>query len=101
MILREEREKKAVEVRKSEGEGGLLREVTVKIGLEKIDIQEEITVEMLLDSSVTELVMISEFTRKKVFKLKKIERLIYIRNVNGSFNKERHIKHIIEVNIYY
>ena len=30
MILREEREKKAVEVRKSEKEGGLLREVTVK-----------------------------------------------------------------------
>ena len=78
-----------------------MREVTVKIGLERIDIQKEITVEMLLDSSVTGLVMISEFTRKKVFKLKKIERLIYIRNVNGCFNKERPIKHIIEVNIYY
>jgi len=90
-----------VEVRKSEKEEGLLRKVTVKIGLERIDIQEEITVEVLLDSSVTELVMISEFTRKKVFKLKKIERLIYIRNVNGSFNKEEPIKHIVEVNIYY
>ena len=101
MILREEREKKAVEVRKSEKKGGLLRKVTVKIGLERIDIQEEITVEVLLDSSVTELVMISEFTRKKGFKLKKIERLIYIRNVNGSFNKEEPIKHIVQVNIYY
>ena len=90
-----------MEVRKSEKEEGLLRKVTVKIGLERIDIQEEITVEVLLDSSVTELVMISEFTRKKVFKLKKIERLIYIRNVNGSFNKEEPIKHIVEVNIYY
>ena len=56
---------------------------------------------MLLDSSVTELVIISEFTRKKGFKMKKIERLIYIRNVNSSFNKERSIKHIVEVNIYY
>ena len=93
--------KKAVEVRKSEKKGGLLRKVTVKIGLERIDIQEEITVEVLLDSSVTELVMISEFTRKKGFKLKKIERLIYIRNVNGSFNKEEPIKHIVQVNIYY
>jgi len=101
MILREERERKAVEVRKSEEEGGLLREVTVNIGLERIDIQEEITVEVLLDSSVTELVMISEFTRKKGFKLKKIERLIYIRNVNRSFNKEEPIKYIVEVNIYY
>ena len=38
MILREEREKKAVEVRKSEKKEGLLRKVTVKIGLERIDI---------------------------------------------------------------
>jgi len=30
----------------------MLREVTVKIGLEKIDIQEEITVEASLDSGV-------------------------------------------------
>ena len=44
--------------------GGMLREVTVKIGLEKIDIQKEVTVEALLDSSVTVLVMSSEFTRK-------------------------------------
>jgi len=90
-----------VEVRKSEEEGGFLREVTVKIELERIDIQKEITVEVLLDSSVTELVMILEFTRKKGFKLKKIKRLIYIRNVNRSFNKEEPIKHIVEVNIYY
>ena len=42
----------------------LLRKVTVKIGLERIDIQEGITVEALLDSGVTGLVMSSEFTRK-------------------------------------
>jgi len=42
----------------------LLREVTVKIGLERIDTQEGITVEALLDSGVTGLVMSSEFTRK-------------------------------------
>jgi len=44
--------------------GDLLREVTVKIGLERIDMQEGITVEALLDSSVTELMMSSEFARK-------------------------------------
>ena len=33
--------------------------------------------------------------------MKKIERLIYIRNINSSFNKERSIEHIVEVNIYY
>jgi len=41
-----------------------LREVTVKIGLERIDMQEKITVEALLDSGTTGLVISSEFTRK-------------------------------------
>ena len=42
-----------------------------------------------------------EFVRKQRFKLKKIERPIYIRNVNGALNKERPIKNMVEVNIYY
>ena len=42
----------------------LLREVIVKIGLERIDTQERVTVEALLDSGVIELVMSSEFARK-------------------------------------
>jgi len=44
--------------------GDLSREVTVKIGLERIDTQEGITVEALLDSGATRLVMSSEFTKK-------------------------------------
>ena len=66
----------------------LLREVMVKIGLEKIDIQEEVTVEALLDSSATGLVMSSEFVKKQGFKLKRIEQPIYMRNVDGLFNKK-------------
>jgi len=57
-----------------------LREVTVKIGLERIDTQEGIIVEALLDSGVTRLVMSSEFARKQGFKLKKLDRPIYVRN---------------------
>ncbi len=47
--------------------------------------------------------MSSEFARKQRFKskLKKIEKSIYIRNIDGFFNKERPIKHTVEVNIYY
>jgi len=78
-----------------------LREVTVKIGLERIDTQEGITVEALLDSSATGLVMSSEFAKKQVFKLKKLDRPMYVRNMDGLLNKERPIKHIVEVNIYY
>ena len=87
-----------MKVRKIEG-GESLRKVTVKIELENIDIEEEITVEALLDSRVTGLVMSSEFARKKEFKLKKIERLIYIRNVNRTFNNKGLIEHIVEINI--
>ena len=79
----------------------LLREVTVKIGLERIDMQEGITVEALLDSGVTGLVMSSEFTRKQGFKLKKLDRPMYVRNVDGLLNKKRPIEHMVEVNIYY
>jgi len=53
--------------------GNILREVMVKIGLKRIDTQEGVTVEVLLDSCATELVMSSEFARKQRFKLKKIK----------------------------
>ena len=73
----------------------------VKIGLERLDMQEGITVEALLDSGVTGLVMSSEFAKKQGFKLKKLERPINVRNVDGSLNKEGLIEHTVEVNIYY
>ena len=73
----------------------------VKIRLERTDMQEGITVEALLDSGATGLVMSSEFARKQEFKLKKLERPMHVRNMDGSLNKERPIEHIVEVNIYY
>ena len=73
----------------------------MKIGLERINTQKRVTVKALLDSRATELVMSSEFARKQRFKLKKIKNLIYVRNVDGTFNKERPIENIVEVNIYY
>ena len=73
----------------------------MKIGLERIDTQEGITVEALLDSGMTGLVMSSEFARKQGFKLKKLERPMQVRNVDGSFNKEGPIENMVEVNIYY
>ena len=78
--------------------GDILREV---IGLERIDTQKGVTVEALLDSGITELILSLEFTRKQEFKLKKIEKPIYVRNVDSFFNKERLIEYTAEVNIYY
>jgi len=45
--------------------------------------------------------MSSEFAKKQGFKLKKLERLINVRNVDRSLNKEGPIKYTVEVNIYY
>jgi len=79
----------------------MLREVIVKIGLERIDTQEGVMVEALLDSRAMKLVMSSEFTRKQRFKLKRIEDPIYVRNVDRTFNKEVPIENMVKVNIYY
>ena len=73
----------------------------MKIRLERIDMQEGVIVEVLLDSGITRLVMSLEFARKQRFKLKKIERPIYIKNIDGTLNKEGPIENIVEVNIYY
>ena len=55
----------------------------------------------MLDSGATELVMSLESARKQGFKLKKIENPIYIRNMDGMFNKEELIENTVKVNIYY
>ena len=78
-----------------------MRKAIVKIGLERINTQEGITVEALLDSGATGLVMSSKFARKQGFKLKKLERLIQVRNVDRSFNRKEPIENTMEVNIYY
>ena len=91
----------ASEEKERKAEGRTLREVTVKIGLERIDTQEGVTVEVLLDSEATGLVMSLEFARKQDFKLKKLERPMNIRNVDGLLNKEGPIEYTVEVNIYY
>jgi len=78
-----------------------LREIIVKIGLERIDMQKRITVEALLDSGVTGLVMSSEFAKRQGFKLKRLKRPMQVRNIDGSFNKEGPIEYIVKVNIYF
>ena len=63
--------------------------------------QKGITVEALLDSGVMGLVMSSEFAKKQGFKLKKLERPMQVRNMDGIFNQERPIENTVKVNIYY
>jgi len=97
---RKEKKKRLVEVRKTDEEE-VLREITVKIRLERINTYKRIIVKVLLDNKITDLVISSEFVKRKEFKLKKIKKPIYIRNVDRTFNKERPIEYIGKINIYY
>ena len=45
--------------------------------------------------------MSSEFAKKQSFRLKKLERPMNVRNVDGSFNREGPIENTVEVNVYY
>jgi len=98
-ILRKERAKRGVEVQKTEVEKKkkkgekkekLLREVMVKIGLKQEEEEEGIVVDALLDSGATELVISEEFARKHRFRRTKLERPIYMRNVDGTLNYMEH-----------
>jgi len=73
----------------------------VKIGLKQEDDEEGIVVEALLNSSTIKLVISSEFTRKNKFKKKKLDRPIYVRNVDNIFNHEEPIEYMVEVELFY
>jgi len=45
--------------------------------------------------------MSSEFARKQRFKLKRIDKLIYVRNVDKTFNKRELIENTVKLNIYH
>jgi len=83
-ILREKKAKRGVE--KKEKKEKVLREVIVKIGLKQEEEEEGIVTEALLDSGATGLVMSEEFARKHKFRRTKLERPVYVGNVNGTLN---------------
>jgi len=62
---------------------------------------EEITVKVLLDSGITGMFMDWKMAAKHRFKLQKLERLIVVRNVDGTNNSAGAITHQVEVNMYY
>ena len=78
-----------------------MREVIVKIGLKQEEEEEGIVVDALLDSRATGLVMSEEFARKHRFKRRKLERPIYVRNVDGTLNYAGPIVDTVEVEIFF
>jgi len=105
-ILREEKAKRGVEVRQTkverkEKKEKMLRKVVVKIGLKQEEDKEGVVTEVLLDSGVTGLVMSEEFARKHKFKRTKLERPVYVRNVDGMLNYMGPIVDTVEVEIFF
>ena len=97
-ILRKEKAKRGVE--KMEKKKKFLREVTVKIGLKQGEEEEGIVMEALLDSSATGLVMSEGFAKKHKFKRMKLERPVYVRNVDSTLNYAGPIVDMVEVEIF-
>ena len=73
----------------------------VKIGLKQEEEEEGIVVDALLDSGVTGLVISEEFARKHRFRRTKLERPIYVKNVDGMLNYAGPIVDTVEVEIFF
>jgi len=105
-ILREKKVKREVEIRQTkverkENKEKSLREVTVKIGLKQEEKEKGVVTEALLDSGATGLVMSEEFARRNKFRRTKLERPVYVRNINGMLNYVGPIVDTVEVEIFF
>ena len=115
-ILREEKAKRGVEKKapkfwqqtalinresKKKKKEKVLREVVVKIGLKQEEEEEGIVTEALLDNRATGLVMSEEFARRHRFRRTKLEKPVYVRNVDGTFNYAGPIVDTVEVEIFF
>ena len=73
----------------------------VKIGLKQEEEEEGIVTEVLLDSGVMGVVISEEFARRYKFKRTKLERLVYVRNVDNTLNYTGPIVDTVEVEIFF
>jgi len=63
------------------------------IRIEKLDTHEGITIKTLLDSGAIGMFMDKRMTARHGFKLQKLNKLIMVRNVNGTNNSKGAIIH--------
>jgi len=79
----------------------LLREVWLKVGLEKLESHEGIAVKALLDSGATGLFMDTTFAKEKGFKMEKLKKPLLVRNVDGTANVGGAITHQVKCNMFF
>ena len=73
----------------------------MNIRIEKLDTHEGVMVKALLDSGATGMFMDKKMAVKYGFRLQKLERLVVVRNVDGTNNSGGAITYQVEVNVYY
>ena len=78
-----------------------LKEIWMQVGIEKVDNHKGVSVKALLDSGATGMFAGKKFVEKYSFKLEKLDRLVRIRNVDGTGNSGGLVTHEIKVNMYY
>ena len=69
----------------------LLREVWMKMGLEKLENHKGIAVRALLDSGATGLFMNMTFAREKGFKMEKLKNPLLVRNMDGTVKDRKSV----------
>ena len=79
----------------------LLREVWMKVGLEKLDNHKGVVVRTLLDSRAIGLFMDTTFVQEKGFKMEKLKKPLLVRNVDRTVNAGRAIMHQVEYNMFF
>jgi len=79
----------------------LLREVWLKVGLEKLESYEGVAVKALLDSGATGLFIDTTFTKEKGFKMEKLKKPLLVRNVDGTTNAGGAITHQVKCNMFF
>ena len=78
-----------------------LREVWMRIGLEKLENHEGVAVKALLDSGAIGLFMDMTFAREKGFKMERIKNPLLVKNVDGTVNIGGAITHQVEYNMFF
>ena len=78
-----------------------LREVWMKIGLEKLESYEGVAVKVLLDSGATGLFMDTTFAKEKGFKMERMKNPLLVKNVDGTVNVGGAIMHQVEYNMFF
>jgi len=79
----------------------LLREVWIRVGLEKLENHKGVAVRALLDSGATGLFMDMTFVQEKGFKIEKLKKPLLVRNIDGTVNAEGAIMYQLKCNIFF